>query len=311
MLAPLGAPRERRGVERPRGAVRRAGRRGPAGHPAGGLLARVLDDRRGRGRAGARPRARRVLLDGAQGLGAVPVDVRPGLRLLRRVGPEVAVRAERHRLPVRARRARRRAAAALARLRARSRTRAARSSRPSATTPAASTSASRRHQLAWALAALDVLEEAGHRAVQDRGAATRPRARRQLADAGQRVGAARPTRRWCPGRTPDPEAAVERAAGRAGFVLRDLPGTPYVRASVGAWNERGRARALLACARPDDGYLSIITMIAEHERRRHRRRPRTRRARRRRDRLEPTRARRAATSTARVPPRGSRARRRR
>ena len=58
-----------------------------------------------------------VLLDGAQGLGAVPVDVaRARLRLLRRLGPEVALRPRRHRLPVRAGRAHGGAQPALARL---------------------------------------------------------------------------------------------------------------------------------------------------------------------------------------------------
>jgi L-cysteine/cystine lyase len=34
---------------------------------------------------------------------------------------------------------------------------------------------------------------------------------------------------------PDPPETVGALLGE-GFVLRNLPGTPYVRASVGAWN---------------------------------------------------------------------------
>ena len=35
---------------------------------------------------------------------------------------------------------------------------------------------------------------------------------------------------------PDPEAARDGLA-EAGVVVRNLPGTPYLRASVGAWND--------------------------------------------------------------------------
>lgn len=44
---------------------------------------------------------------------------------------------------------------------------------------------------------------------------------------------------------PDPEATRDRLAA-AGIVLRDLPGTPYLRASVGAWNDEGDLERLLA-----------------------------------------------------------------
>jgi L-cysteine/cystine lyase len=36
-------------------------------------------------------------------------------------------------------------------------------------------------------------------------------------------------------RAPDPEAEAKRLRGE-GIVVRFLPGTPYVRASVGAWS---------------------------------------------------------------------------
>jgi L-cysteine/cystine lyase len=44
---------------------------------------------------------------------------------------------------------------------------------------------------------------------------------------------------------PDPAAARERFM-EAGVVVRHLPGTPYVRASVGAWNDESDLERLLA-----------------------------------------------------------------
>ena len=44
---------------------------------------------------------------------------------------------------------------------------------------------------------------------------------------------------------PDPLATRDRLAA-AGIVVRDLPGTPYVRASVGAWNDESDLERLLA-----------------------------------------------------------------
>ena len=44
---------------------------------------------------------------------------------------------------------------------------------------------------------------------------------------------------------PDPPATRERLAD-AGVVVRDLPGTPYLRASVGAWNDESDLERLLA-----------------------------------------------------------------
>jgi L-cysteine/cystine lyase len=87
------------------------------------------------------------------------------------------------------------------------------------------------HHVDWALAALDVLEGPGLDAVCQRAA--------DLADGlaaalGKRV---RPRGRstlvsW---EVADPVAEVERLRGE-GFALRDLPGTSTVRASVGAWS---------------------------------------------------------------------------
>jgi L-cysteine/cystine lyase len=87
------------------------------------------------------------------------------------------------------------------------------------------------HHVEWAHAALDVLEEAGLAAVQERAAEL---AAGLAARLGDRV---RPRGRttlvtWDVG---DAEAEVARLRD-AGFVLRDLPGTGTVRASVGGWS---------------------------------------------------------------------------
>ena len=44
---------------------------------------------------------------------------------------------------------------------------------------------------------------------------------------------------------PDPEASRERLAEH-GILVRNLPGTPYLRASVGAWNDEADIERLLA-----------------------------------------------------------------
>jgi len=87
------------------------------------------------------------------------------------------------------------------------------------------------HHVEWALAALDLLEGAGVRELQARAA--------DLADGlAERLGSrVKPRGRstlvtW---EVEDPEAEVARLAGE-GFAIRDLPGTGTVRASVGAWS---------------------------------------------------------------------------
>ena len=235
MLAPLGSRRETAGRRRA-GALRGAARRGRARHAARGDCSHVswMTGRwwtppalAGRCAGAARRRA-----GAGSGSGR-----RQGarLRLLRRLGAEVAVRAGGLRLPLRARGADRGAAAPWPAT-ARSRTRAPPldfepaddARRFDAGRPAA--------PAAWALAALDVLESAGIAAVltgRRAGGATGERlGERGAARAvdARVVGAADPRRR-------------SSACASSGFVLRNLPGTPYVRASVGAWNDRGGARA--------------------------------------------------------------------
>ena len=76
MLAPLAALRERRGVRVRMAPFARLARGAAAGDEARGLLARVLEDRAPWWTRPRWPRADAlVLLDGAQGLGAVPTRV--------------------------------------------------------------------------------------------------------------------------------------------------------------------------------------------------------------------------------------------
>jgi L-cysteine/cystine lyase len=100
------------------------------------------------------------------------------------------------------------------------------------------------HHVEWALAALDVLEGAGLAGLQARavelagelaervGDRTRPRGRSTLVA-------------W---EVADPEAEVERLRAE-GFAIRDLPGTGTVRASVGAWSSAGALERLAAISR--------------------------------------------------------------
>ena len=76
LLGPLATLLPPHGRHGPHRALRRPGRRGRAQHAARGLLARQLDHRRRpRPRGSAAPDGVPVLLDGAQGVGAIPVDV--------------------------------------------------------------------------------------------------------------------------------------------------------------------------------------------------------------------------------------------
>jgi L-cysteine/cystine lyase len=90
------------------------------------------------------------------------------------------------------------------------------------------------HQLAWALAALDVLEDAGLARVQARAVAGAGALAGRLEAAGLEL-APRGESTLVSWRADDPPGQVAALAER-GLVVRDLPTTSYVRASVGAWN---------------------------------------------------------------------------
>jgi L-cysteine/cystine lyase len=89
------------------------------------------------------------------------------------------------------------------------------------------------HQTAWSLAALDVLEAAGIVALQERAASLADRLAEALAGRGVAV-AERDRSTLVSWVAPDPGLQSARLL-EAGFLVRSLPGTPYVRASVGGW----------------------------------------------------------------------------
>lgn len=88
---------------------------------------------------------------------------------------------------------------------------------------------------AAAVAAFDVLDDAGWPAVFERATTLAARLGGRLADAGRAV-APRGHSTLVSWSEADPDATRERLAA-AGVIVRDLPGTDYLRASVGAWND--------------------------------------------------------------------------
>jgi L-cysteine/cystine lyase len=100
-----------------------------------------------------------------------------------------------------------------------------------------------REGVAFTLAAIEMLESHGLAAVHERAAGLAQRFADALQVAGRSVGPRDATTlvAWV---DPDPEATRERLA-EAGIVIRNLPGTPYLRASVGAWNDDGDLQRLI------------------------------------------------------------------
>jgi L-cysteine/cystine lyase len=97
------------------------------------------------------------------------------------------------------------------------------------------TSALSRESLAVSLAATRLLSEAGLADVQQRGAALAARLADMLAEAGRTVGP-RGATTLVAFEDPEPTATRERL-NDAGIILREMPNSPYLRASVGAWND--------------------------------------------------------------------------
>jgi L-cysteine/cystine lyase len=102
--------------------------------------------------------------------------------------------------------------------------------------------------VACALAAFDVLASTGWASVHERARILAAQLAAQLAAHGRPLAVPSPHERagatlvsfW----SPDPPAERERLA-ESGVILRDIPGRPWLRASVGAWNdERDLARLL-------------------------------------------------------------------
>ena len=186
-----------------------------------------------------------VLLDGAQGVGAIPTDVRalgcaayagPGQKWL--CGPDgtgmlYTTPELRERLAVT-----RRGYANLA--------------DPGAGLDASLREDARRldtlslnaETVACALAAFGVLERFGWSTLHERARLLAAQFAEQLAAHGREVvgGHARSTLISFAG--PDPIAERERLAAH-GVLLRDIPGHPWLRASVGAWNDEGDLERLL------------------------------------------------------------------
>lgn len=98
--------------------------------------------------------------------------------------------------------------------------------------------------LAVALASAQTFADAGWPAVFERARTLSATLATQVADPGREV-APRGQSTLVSFQQPDPEATVARAA-EAGVTIRALPGTPYVRASVGAWNDERDLERLLA-----------------------------------------------------------------
>ncbi len=99
---------------------------------------------------------------------------------------------------------------------------------------------------AWALASLRVLEDAGLEWVHERAATLAAALAGRLAERGLEVG---PRGRstlvaWKAG---DVDAEVARLA-EAGFVVRSIPSHSLIRASVGAWSSEEELAALAECA---------------------------------------------------------------
>ena len=102
------------------------------------------------------------------------------------------------------------------------------------------------HHLAWALAALDTLSAYGIDALLERGPALAAQLADLLAARGLAVAPRGPSTlvSW---EAADPEAESTRLLA-AGFLVRHLPGTPYVRASVGAWTSEDEIERLVAAS---------------------------------------------------------------
>jgi L-cysteine/cystine lyase len=102
------------------------------------------------------------------------------------------------------------------------------------------------HHVEWSHASLDVLEEAGFDQVYSRAGDLAERFAAMLRDRDVAV-AARGRSTLVSFEVPEPEAFAQQAAER-GIVIRFLPGRPWARASVGAWNSEEEIERLAELA---------------------------------------------------------------
>lgn len=100
------------------------------------------------------------------------------------------------------------------------------------------------HDAAWAQAALDVFEAAGWQTVHSRARTLAQVLADRLRERGHEV-APRGSSTLVSWKVDDPERLVEHAA-EAGVVIRYLPGRGVVRASVGAWSDESDLERVLA-----------------------------------------------------------------
>jgi selenocysteine lyase/cysteine desulfurase len=105
-----------------------------------------------------------------------------------------------------------------------------------------------REATAFSLAATRVLDGVGLDAVHARAAALAAQLAQTLAERGRTV-APRGATTLVTWEDEDPPATRQRLAD-AGVVVRDLPGTRYLRASVGAWNDERDLERLVSAAAP-------------------------------------------------------------
>ena len=115
---------------------------------------------------------------------------------------------------------------------------------PRATAARHDASAQSAETYAAALAALDVLRGAGWAAVHERAAGLAAQLADALAERGREV-ARRDRTTLVSWRDDDPDATRALLA-EAGVIIRDLPGTGLLRASVGAWNDQSDLDRLLS-----------------------------------------------------------------
>ena len=186
-----------------------------------------------------------VLLDGAQGAGAIPVDVRAlGCAFYAAAGQKwlcgpigtgllYVAREWQERLPA--------LGPTYVNLETPAEGLAARAYRDARAHDSGSAS---NETLAGAVAAHDVLAAAGWDAVHVQARTGAARLAELLRERGFDV-APRAETTLVSWSVAEPEAAKARAL-EAGVIIRDLPGTPYLRASVGAWNDEGDFERLLA-----------------------------------------------------------------
>jgi selenocysteine lyase/cysteine desulfurase len=101
--------------------------------------------------------------------------------------------------------------------------------------------------LACALEAVRVLERAGWREVHQRARELAARLAEELSRQGREV-APRDATTLVSFASEDPVGEGEHLAEQ-GVIVRDIPGRPWLRASVGAWNDEDDLRRLLVALR--------------------------------------------------------------